>query len=195
MESKSNFDVKVSTTKNQRFEVRTNTATNIPVNTQDNSVIIPIKTSKDTRMTIYAGSSNYLRYVIDNETGNYLQLEDNVLKLFSKTSKLLSAVSIPQELPEHATVRNKFLYVDSLGNLSWVNGGGEGSEYYSGAAISISSDRKINLLYDTRTLYVNRDGQVTVDLTKVQEKLVAGNENVIIEGNKIYTKKYNIYCL
>lgn len=188
IKSTSNFDIGMSSTSSQNFDLTTDkNSSKIPVKTTDKPVIIPIKTSTDSRMTIDSGSGNYLKYIIDNETGRYIILEGHTLKLFSKTDKLLSATTIPTELPDYQLIRNKYLFVDEFGNLTWAKGQGSGGTYYSGLAISIGMDHKINLVYDMNTLYINDDGQVAVNLEKVQEKLIDG-DNIIIEGNKISAK-------
>lgn len=186
--SDSTFDVNMSSSSNSNFDVNTESGKEIKVKPNNGPVIIPIKTSKDMRMKIDSESGTYLKYIIDNETGNYIILEDNVLKLYSKTNKLLSATTIPRELPKHDGFTNRYLYIDSNGNICWEKGGAGGGEtYYSGAAISISKDNNINLVYDTKTLFVNDKNQLEVDVDKVLGKLKEG-DNVIIKDNIISAK-------
>lgn len=151
------------------------------------NIIIPVKTTKQVMPQTGKSSDLYLKYVVDNETGNYLQLDGNILKLFSKTNKLLSAISIPEALPDYSEFRNRYLFVDDFGNLTWTLNADDDSKYYSGVAISIDEDKKINLIYDQDTLLLNDDGKLAVNLNRVQEKLVDG-DNIIIEGNRISAK-------
>lgn len=145
-------------------------------------ITIPIKTTKCLRPELPQKSDTYLRYIIDNDVGSYIQVEDNVLKLFSKSGKLLSAINIPTELPDYSKVKNKYLFIDEFGNISWSTG--SAGEYFSGISIYVDVDHKVNLLYDPTNLKIDELGRLAIDTNKIQEKLVEG-PNIAIEGNKI----------
>lgn len=157
----------------------------------------------------------YLRHAIDNETGNYIVIENTdseaIIYLFSKSGKQLSKSTIPNILPSTNGQKNKYLYLNEWGQLVWHVVAGE---YYSGIGIEVDENHRINLLYDV-TYFNIIDGILTLntdelalktDLEKKQDKVqftilpfeqgildgetlqqvVADRENKLVYNNKIY---------
>lgn len=113
-----------------------------------------------------------LKFQLDHETGRYLTLRNGVngviLSLVAKAGEVLSSVNLKNELPDLTGVKDKYLYVDTLGNLTWKEGSSSGGDVrilYDTEA-GWNSHPEIRSEINTLYVYVNKDyyihdGQIT----------------------------------
>ena len=108
-----------------------------------------------------------LKFELDNFTGRYLtltQLSDGlILSLMSKSDKVLSSVEIWNELPSIEGFTNKYLYLDSFGNLTWRDLPGGQSPTNIRYDTTIGWDSQPQLVSEISTIYVYTDKFYYID--------------------------------
>lgn len=109
-----------------------------------------------------SAKDNWLQFQLDNETGNYLTLEtrDNksIISLWSKSGKLLSSVDLMKELPSLLGVRDKYLYVDLAGKITWKSGRDDSKPFINVLYNTTANwNKQTKLIAQLGTLYVYTD--------------------------------------
>ena len=131
-----------------------------------------------------------LQFELENNTGNYLtlqQLENKlILSLLARSGEILNSVEINNELPSTQGVRNKYLYVDTFGQLSWRSGfDSDNTKILYDTTENWNS--QIEFVSQINTLYVYIDGWI-YDPTGTGQ-LVAAPKLKIGDGNSYLIDK------
>lgn len=163
----SEFNIK----RKQAIETDFSTKTVIKTQLDDGTSKIPSDLKTETVVNSEQGSQardGYLKYLIDHETGQQLDLQDEKreqrykLSLLNKSGELLDLVYIPKELPNYLNLTYKQLCINGVGELVWEDQG-SGGEVVPVKYVLLSDASGILSQDQYKTLLADRMNRIIID--------------------------------